>query len=72
MELGGTLQEELEDTKEVIGIRKSTKDRRNKDQRKKVKQRSSKHYAKTKDEVTRTPLKNGGELRCSGRVSGSS
>ena len=37
MELGGTLQEELEDTKEVIGIRKSTKDRRNKDQRKKVK-----------------------------------
>jgi 3-methyladenine DNA glycosylase AlkC len=37
MELGGTLQEELEDTKEVIGIRKSMKDRRNKDQRKKVK-----------------------------------
>ena len=26
---------------------------------------------KTKDRVTRTPLKNGGELRCSGRVGGS-
>ena len=26
---------------------------------------------KTKDRVTRTPLKTGGELRCSGRVSSS-
>jgi hypothetical protein len=30
-----------------------------------------KHTHKTKDWVTRTPLKNGGELRCSGRVSSS-
>ena len=32
------------------------------------KQRSTKHTYKTKDRVTRTPLKTGGELRCSGRV----
>ena len=31
-------------------------------------QRSTKHTYKTKDRVTRTPLKTGGELRCSGRV----
>jgi hypothetical protein len=39
--------------------------------RKKYKQRSTKHTHKTKDRVTRTPLKTGGELRCSGRVSSS-
>jgi hypothetical protein len=33
------------------------------------KQRSTKHTYKAKDRVTRTPLKTGGELRCSGRVS---
>ena len=32
-------------------------------------QRSTKHTYKTKDRVTRTPLKTGGELMCSGRVS---
>jgi len=32
------------------------------------KQRSTKHTYKTKDRVTRTLLKTGGELRCSGRV----
>jgi len=37
----------------------------------KDKQRSTKHTHKTKDGVTRTPLKTGGELRCSGRVSSS-
>ena len=37
----------------------------------KDKQRSKKHIYKTKDRVTRTPLKTGGELRCSGRVSSS-
>ena len=37
----------------------------------KDKQRSTKHTYKTKDRVTRTPLKSGGELRCSGRVSSS-
>ena len=41
--------------------RKGTKD----------KQRSTKHTYKTKDRVTRTPLKSGGELGCSGRVSSS-
>jgi hypothetical protein len=34
----------------------------------KDKQRSTKHEHKTKDRVTRTPLKTGGEFRCSGRV----
>jgi hypothetical protein len=37
----------------------------------KDKQRSTKHTYKTKERVTRTPLKTGGELRCSGRVSSS-
>ena len=37
----------------------------------KDKQRSTKHTYKTKDRVTRTPLKTGVELRCSGRVSSS-
>jgi hypothetical protein len=35
------------------------------------KQRSTKHTHKTKDRVTRTQLKTGGELRCFGRVSSS-
>jgi hypothetical protein len=38
---------------------------------KKDKQRSTKHTYKTKDRVTRTPLKIGGDLRCSGRVKSS-
>jgi hypothetical protein len=33
--------------------------------------RSTKHTYKTKDRVTRTPLKSEGELRCSGRVGSS-
>ena len=37
----------------------------------KDKQRSTKHTHKTNDRVARTPLKPGGELRCSGRVSSS-
>jgi hypothetical protein len=37
----------------------------------KDKQRSTKQIYKTKDRVTRTPLKTRGELRCSGRVSSS-
>ena len=35
------------------------------------KQRCTKHTHKTKNGVTRTPLKPGGELRCSGRVGSS-
>ena len=34
--------------------------------------KTTKHTHKTKDRVTRIPLKTGGELRCSGRVSSSS
>jgi hypothetical protein len=34
----------------------------------KDKQRYTKHTYKAKDRVTRTPLKTGGDLRCSGRV----
>ena len=37
----------------------------------KDKQRSTKHIYITKDRVTRTPLKPGGEIRCSGRVGSS-
>jgi hypothetical protein len=37
----------------------------------KDKERSIKHTYKTKDRVTQIPLKTGGELRCSGRVSSS-
>jgi hypothetical protein len=37
----------------------------------KDKQRSSKHTYKTKDRVTRTPIKTGCELMCTGRVSSS-
>ena len=37
----------------------------------KDKERSTKHTHKTKDRVTRTQLKTGGEVRCSGRVSSS-
>ena len=63
-------EEEFEDTKEVIRIRK-LKDRQHNDQMKKDKQRSTKHIHKTKDRVTRTPLIPVYELRCSGRVSSS-
>ena len=37
----------------------------------KDKQRSTNHTHKTKDRVTRTPLKTGDELRCSGGVDSS-
>ena len=59
------IEEELEDIKGVIRIRISRKNRQHNGQRKKVqkdKQRSTKHTHKTKDRVTQTPLKTGGEL----------
>ena len=59
--------EDFEDTKGVIGIRKSKKYRQHNGQMKKDQQRSTKHTHKAKDRVTRTPLKTGGELRCSGK-----
>ena len=48
-------------------MRKS-KDRQHNGQKKKEKQRYSKHTHTTKDLVTRTPLKTRGELRCSGSL----
>ena len=65
-------QEEFEDTKGVIRIRKSKKNRQHNDQKKKDKkdkQRSAKHTHETKNRVTRTPLKTGSEFMCSGRIS---
>jgi hypothetical protein len=55
--------EESEDTKGAIRIRISKKNRQHNGQNKKDKNRSTEHTYKTKDRVTRTPLKTGGELR---------
>ena len=58
----------------VIRIRKLKKNRQRNGQTKKGqkdKQRSTKHTHKTKDRVTRTLLKTGCELRCSGMVGSS-
>ena len=66
-------KEEFEDTKEVIKIRIS-KNRHHNGQKKKIqkdKQRSTKHTLKTNNRITRTQLKTGSELMCSGRVSSS-
>ena len=60
------LQEEFEDTKGAIEEEQTIQFLLQKD-----KQRSTKHTYKTKDRVTRIPLKTGGELRSSGRVSSS-
>ena len=66
--------EEFEDTKGVIRIRKSKKDRQSNDQKEKE-QKDKKDLQnttqKTKDWATRTSLKTVGELRCSGRLSSS-
>ena len=56
--------EEIADTKGVIRIDKSKKDRQHNGQKKrkkgqKDKQRSTKHTHKTKDRETRTPIKAG-------------
>ena len=58
----------FEDTKVVIRICKSKQDRNHNSQRKKNKKRSTIHTHKTKVRVTWTPLKTGGQLRCTGRV----
>ena len=56
-------QEEFEDTKGIIRIRKSKKDRQHNGQKKTYKrtniERTTKHTHKAKDRVTRTPLKPG-------------
>ena len=56
--------EKIEDTKGVIRIRISKKNRQHNGSTK-DKQRSTKHIYKTKDRITRTALKTGGELMCS-------
>jgi hypothetical protein len=64
-------QEEFEDTKGTIRIRMSKNrcvTQCPKEKVQKDKQRSTKNTYKTKDRVTRTPLRTGGELRSSGRV----
>jgi hypothetical protein len=68
------IQEEFEDTKEVVRIRKSKKDIQHNGQRQKDKRTNNDPQNithKTKGRVTRTPLKTEDELRCSGRVSSS-
>jgi len=61
-------EEEFENTKRPIRIRNSKKNRQHKEKGQKDTQRSTTHTHKTKDRVTRTPLKTRDELRCSGRV----
>jgi hypothetical protein len=65
------IQEEFKDTKGVIRIHKSKNDRQHNDQKKKDKQRSTKHTHKTKERATQTSLKTGDELRWSRCVSNS-
>ena len=66
------LKEEFEDTKRVIRIRISKKNTQHNGQKSANGQTTStKHTHKTKDRVTRTPLKTEGELRWSGKVSSS-
>ena len=66
------LNEEFADIKGVIRIRIYIEEEQTtqwpKEKVQKDKQRSTKHTYTTEDRVTRTPLKTGGELRCSGRV----
>jgi hypothetical protein len=66
--------EEFEDTKGVIRICILKKNRQHNGQKKKYKRTNNdlqKYTYKTKDWVTQTPLKIGGDLRCFGRVSSS-
>ena len=68
------LVEELEDTKGEIRINKLMQDKQHNGQKKKYKRTNNdlqNTTQKTKYRVTRTLLKTGGELRCSGRVSSS-
>ena len=65
--------EEFEDTKRVIRTRKPKNRQHNgqKEKGQKEKQRYTNITHKTKDRVTRTPLKTGDEIRCSGMESSS-
>jgi hypothetical protein len=62
-------QEEFEDTKGVIRIRKSKKDRQHNGQKKKDKRTTNDLQNTTQKTKDRAPLKTKGELRCYGRVS---
>ena len=53
------LEQEFNDTKGVIRIRNSKKDRQHSGQKKTDKQQYTKHYKKAKDRATRTQLKSG-------------
>jgi len=69
-------EEEFEDTKGVIRIRKLKKDRQHNGQKKKDKRTNNDLHVqsttqKAKDQATRTPHKTRGELKYSGRVSSS-
>jgi hypothetical protein len=56
--------EEFEYTKGAIRIRISKKNKQHNGQKKKDKQRSTKYTYKTKDRVTRTPLKPDADSDC--------
>jgi hypothetical protein len=61
-----TYKKSLKISRGIIRICESKKNRQHNGQKKKTqldKQRSTKHTDKTKDRVTRTPLKTGGEIR---------
>ena len=62
------LQYKFENTKGIIRSRISKKNRQHVAQKKKNKRTNNDLPNITKDRVTRTSLKNGGELRCFGRV----
>jgi hypothetical protein len=59
---GIQIYKEFDETRVVIRIRISKKNRQHNGQ--KEKQRSTKHTHKTKNRVTRTALKTGGERMC--------
>ena len=68
------IQEEIEDTKEVIRIVYRKKTRQHNGKKKKHKRTNNdlqNTTQKTKDRVTRTPLKTGDELGCSGNAGSS-
>ena len=68
------MQEEFKDTKEAIRIRILKKNKQHNGQKKKYKRTNNDLQNithKTKDRLTRTPLKTGGEIRCSGGMSSS-
>ena len=73
----GTIQHILKKSLKIPKVqsesvyRRRTDNTMTKENVQKDKQRSTKHTYKTKDRVTRIPVKTGGELRCSGRVASS-